>query len=221
MLPVFHTEPIRFTHEGEMTVPVFPSLFVNTELYQWVILPLLIFIARILDVSLGTIRVIFISRGVKNIASFISFFEVLIWLMAIGQIMQHIQNAMCYFGYAAGYTTGTYAGLVIEKRLFLGLNMIRIITKKPATELIEALKNAHYGITSVQAEGTDGIVHIIFTIIKRNNLSEIKTMIKAFNPHAFYTIEDIRTINGGNFPQPELSSLQPWQRILSSVRKGK
>ena len=204
-----------------MAVSLFPSLSVNTELYQWVILPLLIFTARIMDVSLGTIRVIFISRGIKNIASFISFFEVLIWLMAIGQIMQHIQNVACYIGYAGGYTTGTYFGLVIERKLFQGLNMLRIITKKPATELIKALKNAHFGVTSVQAQGTDGTVHIIFTVVKRNDMSDVKTMIKAFNPQAFYTIEDIRTINGGNFPQPELTTLPPWQRILSSVRKGK
>jgi uncharacterized protein YebE (UPF0316 family) len=85
----------------------------NFGLYTWIVLPLLIFLARVVDVSMGTIRVIFVSRGLKYLAPVVGFFEVLIWLLAIGQIMKNLSSPLCYVAYAGGFAAGNYIGIVI------------------------------------------------------------------------------------------------------------
>src|SRR5512136_1974751 len=112
----------------------------SSDLFAWVILPLLIFFARICDVSLGTIRVIFISKGIKYIAPIIGFFEVIIWLLAIGQVMNNLTNVVAYIAYGAGFASGTFIGMLIEEKISLGLTSVRIITKKDPAELIQYLR---------------------------------------------------------------------------------
>ena len=181
------------------------QLFLNSELFKWFILPLLIFVARVLDVSLGTLRVIFISKGMKLFAPLLGFFEILIWLLAIGQIFHNLSNVACYVAYAGGFAMGTFVGIYIENKLSIGMVIIRIITRKDASELIEFLKSADYGITSTDAEGVTGKVKIIYSIIKRHDLQNIVEFIKKFNPHAFYTIEDVKFVSEGIFP-----ARKPW-----------
>jgi len=171
--------------------------FFQSNLFTWVILPLLIFFARICDVSIGTLRILLLSKGNRILAPLLSFFEVLIWLIAISQIMKNLSNFVCYFAYAGGFATGTYVGMYIEGKLAMGIMLIRIITRKDATQLIEYLKSAGYGITSVDAQGITGLVHIIFTIVERKNLRDVIGKIKRFNPKAFYSIEDVRFVSNG------------------------
>jgi uncharacterized protein YebE (UPF0316 family) len=195
---------------------------IGSEIFKWVVLPLLIFFARILDVSLGTLRIIFVSRGLKYLAPLVGFFEVLIWLLAIRVIMQNLNNFACYIAYAAGFATGNFVGIFIEKRLAIGNLIIRVITRKDATPLIEHLRSRGYGVTSIKAEGSEGDVHIIFLIIKRHNLEAITGIIKDFNPNAFYTVEDVRLVSKGIFPMNK-SSLSHIPVIGSFMfwRKGK
>ena len=91
--------------------------------FTWVGLPILIFLARILDQSIGTLRLIFLSKGMKHIAPFLGFFEVIIWLLAVGQIMQHLDNWLCYVAYGAGFAMGNFIGISIEERLSLGTSI--------------------------------------------------------------------------------------------------
>jgi uncharacterized protein YebE (UPF0316 family) len=91
--------------------------FSQSFLFIWVILPALIFLARIVDVSLQTIRIISISRGIRWLAPLVGFFEVLIWLLAIGQIMKTVSHPVAYIAYAAGFATGTAIGQSLERRL--------------------------------------------------------------------------------------------------------
>jgi uncharacterized protein YebE (UPF0316 family) len=101
------------------------SSFFDSSLYQWVVLPLFIFIARISDVSIGTIRIIQVSRGNKLLASFLGFFEVSIWLLAISQVMQQgLKNYVCFFAYGLGFGSGNYIGITLEENLALGLQAI-------------------------------------------------------------------------------------------------
>lgn len=191
-------------------------MFLNSELFKWLILPLLIFVARIFDVSLGTLRVIFISRGMRTIATVVGFVEILIWLLAIGQIMKNLTNIACYVAYAGGFAMGTFVGIYIVEKLSLGVVLIRVTTRKDASELIEFLKSADYGITSTDAEGATGKVKIIYSIIKRHDLKSVVEIIKKFNPHAFYTIEDVRFVSEGIFPVRK-----PWfkKNNLHSLRQ--
>jgi len=173
--------------------------FFNSDIFAWVVLPLLIFCARICDVSLDTVRLIFVSKGIKHIAPLLGFFEVIIWLVAIGQIMKHLDNIACYIAYGGGFAMGNYIGMYIEERLSIGNVIIRVIVKAETAELINELRLQNYGLTIVDAEGSQQKVKIIFSVIKRENVQHFISVINQYNPHAFYTIEDVRSINEGVF----------------------
>ncbi len=169
------------------------------DVFAYVILPLLIFFARVIDVTIGTVRIILVARGQKRVAPLLGFIEVLIWIIAIGQIMNNLDNWMSYLFYAAGFATGNYIGMIIEERLALGMVGLRLITAKSATELIQILRENGIGLTSMTANGTQGIVHILFITIARKDLNKLIEFINKYNPRAFYTIEDIRFVNKGVF----------------------
>ena len=193
--------------------------FMDSELFKWLMLPLLIMLARVIDVSLGTIRIVFVSRGHKIIAPILGFFEVLIWLLAIGQIMRNLSNFMCYIAYGTGFALGTYMGLLIEEKLALGVLLVRIITQKDAGNLLEALRQANYGVTSVPAFGTCGKVDVIFTVIKRSAVDDVLKIINRFNPRAFYSIENVKEVREGIFPSDIVDKSK--LNMLRRFRKGK
>lgn len=182
-------------------------MLTNAEVFSWVILPLLIFLARICDVTIGTIRIIFVSRGQKVFASLLGFCEVLIWLVAIGQIMKNLNNVACYIAYAGGFAMGNYIGIALEGKLAMGVVLVRIITRQDGNELIACLREAGYGVTSIDAKGAIGPVHVIYTVIKRTSLGEVVEIIHRFNPKAFYSVEDIRTVREGVFPEKQPSMI--------------
>lgn len=170
------------------------SLLSDPEFFTLAILPTLIFLARILDVTFGTLRIIFVSRGLGALAALVGFFEVLIWILAIGQVMQNLHHWITYVAYALGFSAGNFVGIMIERRIAIGNLIVRIITRREANELVSFLWKAGYGVTSVEASGETGPVKVIFTIVKRKKLPEVLTIIKRFNPNAFYTIEDVRFV---------------------------
>ncbi|MGD8458500.1 MAG: DUF2179 domain-containing protein [Anaerolineales bacterium] len=172
----------------------------DTVLYPYVLIPLLICAARVIDVTLGTLRIIFVSRGFLKLAPLVGFFEVLIWLLAIGQVMSNLTNFINYIAYATGFALGNYIGMSIERKLSLGVVVVQVITQSDASTLIELLHEKGYGITSSEAEGALGPVHIIFSVIKRANLNEIVEIIKQYNPKAFFTVSDIRAVSGDPYP---------------------
>lgn len=194
------------------------AAFYDSFWFVYVLLPALIFVSRIIDVSMGTLRIIFVSRGDKIIAPILGFFEVLIWLLAISGIMANLDNWITYIAYAGGFAAGNYFGLLLEERLALGIRMIRIITSRDANPLIANLRSGGFGVTTVPATGKDGPVHIIYTIIPRNLTKRVIEKVKEFNPKAFYSIEDVSGVNmdSHTFGQPKPISLTPrW------MRKGK
>lgn len=169
------------------------------NMYNWVVLPLIIAFARILDVSVGTIRVIFVARGYKYLAPVLGFVEVIIWLLAIGQIMQQLDNFMSYIGYGAGFAAGNYIGIILVEKMSLGTVVMRIIAKQDSTQLVEVLRNADYGVTAVDAEGKTGAVKILFSIVKKKDLADALEIVNKFSPNAFYTIEEVQRVNEGYF----------------------
>lgn len=190
------------------------SILLNFDWFAYVVIPLLIFLARVVDVSLDTIRIVFISKGNKILAPILGFFEVLIWLIAITRIMQNLDNVMYYIAYAAGFAAGNYIGLIIEEKLALGLQMFRIITQKEAPVLIQSLIEKGYGITFLDAEGKNGNVNVIFSVVKRSESKKVIEIINRHNPNAFYSIEDIRRVNDNNpaLNKSSVSTTARWMR---------
>jgi uncharacterized protein YebE (UPF0316 family) len=166
----------------------------------WWILPVLVCLARVLDVSLGTLRVVFVSRGLKMVAPVVGFFEVLIWIAAIAQVVHNLDNVICYVAYATGFGIGTYVGLLIEERLALGTLILRIITQKEGDDLVTELRRRNLGVTCIDAQGASGGVKIIFVVVRRGDLPQALDTLRTLNPRAFYTVEDVRAISKAAFP---------------------
>lgn len=169
------------------------------DVFSFVVLPILIFLSRIFDVTIGTIRIILVSKGQKKVAPLLGFLEVLIWIIVIGQVMNNLDNWLCYVAYAAGFATGNYVGMIIEEKLALGMVGVRLITANPADSLIQILNENGFGLTYLNAQGTKGPVNVLYITVLRKDLVNLVKFINDYNPGAFYTIEDIRFVNKGVF----------------------
>lgn len=165
--------------------------------WSLVVIPLLIFCARLLDVPLATVRIILLSRGMKKVAPLVGFFEILIWLVAIGQVMQHLDRWINYVAYAGGFAAGTWLGISLESRLALGLLSVRVITAEDATDLIQRLRTERFGVTDFAARGISGNVRLIFMVIQRKDLDRVMEIVRAIHPKAFVSISDVRSVSEG------------------------
>ena len=180
--------------------------FFDSSVFNWVILPLLIFIARVCDVSLGTVRIMLLSRGRKILAPLLGFVEVMIWLLAIRQVMFNLTNVACYLAFAGGFAMGNFVGMFLEEKLAVGVQVFRIFSRtETAGALVNALKGHGYGVTTLEAHGTMGKITIIFTIVKRKDIEKIIELINQSTPKAFYSISDIRAVSEGVFPARDSS----------------
>lgn len=193
----------------------------NSPIFTWVILPLLIFMARVVDVSIGTLRIAFLARGEKTLAPLLGFFEVLIWLLAIGQIFRHLDNFLCYLGYAGGFAMGNYVGLIMEEKLAFGTQIIRIIVRDDGQKLIDAFRRKGWGVTVVAGKGATGDVRILFAVLKRKEIAQALEILNKLHPQAFYTIEDIHSTREKIEKSGSDSYLQRFREKLLITRKRK
>lgn len=167
------------------------TLGISESIFSFLLLPFLIFLARITDVSINTIRIIYVLGGRRWTATILGFFESFIWLMAIRQIFEHLDNWLCYVAYPAGFATGIFVGMIIEERIAYGKVIVRIITRKDVKELIDFLNEKKFRYTHVNAEGPDGHENLVFTVLERENLEVLLYKLKAMLPTAFYTVEKV------------------------------
>ncbi len=174
----------------------------ESDLFVWVILPLIIFLLRILDVSIGTLRIIFVSKGNRYIAPVLGFFEVLIWLFAIGQVMQNLNNIICFIAYAGGFSAGTFVGIFIEEKLAMGLYSIRLFLPASynAEKIKERLSQAGFGVTSIKGHGVKDEMSILFSIFRRKDRRKILEIVEDEGENIFYTLEEMKSVNHGIFP---------------------
>ena len=190
---------------------------ISFDWFSWVVLPLLIFLSRLTDVTLATLRHIFVSKGFRKIVPFLGFVEVLIWLVAMRQVFHNLNNIACFFAWAGGFAMGTYCGMLIEERLALGMQIIRIITDKNCIVLVEQLRIINQGVTVVDAEGAKGPVKIIFTIVKRVNKKMVVNLIHQHDENAFYSVEDVKSSSHGVFSSD--SNLSYFRRLFPERSK--
>ena len=193
--------------------------FFDHELFAYVVLPLLIFCFRIIDQSIGTVRLIFSAKGLKNLAPLFAFFESFIWLVAISQIMKDLSNIFMYIAFAGGYATGNYFGILLEEKLSVGNVVIRVIPKKDTSALITFLRSQGYGVTVVEVDGSMGPTKMLFLTIRRREAKTVIGIINEYNPNAFYTIDEVKTVSGGYFPHKSksiFSMLNPFQKTVEA-----
>jgi uncharacterized protein YebE (UPF0316 family) len=159
--------------------------------------PLVIFLLRIVDVSLATIRMLLAVRGVKFVAPLIGFFEVLIWIVAIGSAIQHLDSPLHLMGYAAGFATGTLVGMTIEEKMAFGMATVRIVSRHGGVELAEALRDQGFGVTEFAGQGREGRVEVVYVALPRRELPQVFREVATWDADAFVTVEEPRSIQRG------------------------
>jgi len=188
--------------------------FFDSALFTYAFLPLFIFLSRICDVTLDTLRIVFITRGNRKLAPILGFFEVLIWIIAITRVMQNLDNWLCYVAYAGGFATGNYVGLLIEEKLAMGIRAIRMFSTRNTEQIIQSLNTADFRPTIMEGTGKDGPVTIIFLLVRRNDLHRALQLIYLNDSDMLYTIEDVRTVNKGTKPFSKLEDSSLTQRMF-------
>jgi uncharacterized protein YebE (UPF0316 family) len=191
---------------------------------------LFIFVAEVCVVTISTMRTIFVARGMKVLAPLLGFFEVSIWLFAIGEVMKNLSDLSCSAAFAGGFTLGNFLGILLEEKLAMGSVVVRVITRHHAGELVENLRAAGYGVTCVDGQGSRGPVQIILTIVRRKELERVLTLTRQFDPNVFYSVDDLQSAARGVAPAarrlrwsllPGLGRMrpaaEPWQRAAAEI----
>jgi uncharacterized protein YebE (UPF0316 family) len=162
------------------------------------LLALLIFAVRIVDVSIGTLRTISVVQGRLALSVVLGFFEVLIWIAALSQVIVGVSHSpFLIFAYAGGFATGNAVGIMIEQRLALGAVVVRFISPKVGLEITAALRESGYRATTFEGAGRDGPVTLIYATCERSKLYDLLQVARTIEPHVFYTVEPVQQQSEG------------------------
>ena len=176
--------------------------------------PLLIFVLRIFDVSLSTLRILLSMRNQRVLVPIIGFFEVLIWIFAVGSAIRNLESMWHVLGYAGGFATGNIVGLWIEGKLAIGLATLRVISRAGGVEMAEALRERGYGVTEFFGQGREGRVEIVYTAVARREIPRVLDEVARWDPDAFVTVEEPREVRRGWMHST------PRQRLAANLRVG-
>ena len=152
--------------------------------------PLLIFGLRVVDVTMMTVRVLMVVRGARWTAAVISFFEILIWVVAAGAVIQNLSSPLHAVGYAGGFAAGTLVGMWLEGKLAFGVCSVRAFSRDPQHEIVTELRERGFGVTEQEGTGQAGPVAILHAVVRRRDIREVVRVIEAHDPDAFVTIQN-------------------------------
>jgi uncharacterized protein YebE (UPF0316 family) len=159
--------------------------------------PVAIFGLRLIDVSLSTIRIVLAVRGYKYVVPFIGFFEVLVWVMAVGNAIRFLDSPLHLLGYAGGFAAGSMSGLLLEERMAIGFATIRVVSRHAGVEMADALRDLGFGVTEFAGQGRDGRVEIMYTVCRRRDVLRVIDEVERWDRQAFITVEEPRAIRWG------------------------
>lgn len=156
-----------------------------------------IFGLRVVDMSLDTLRMLFVVRGRKAIAWVLGFFQSVVFVIAITSVLSNLDNPLNVIGYAAGFATGNVIGMWIEERLAIGHTHMRIVSSGLGVALSQVLRNAGFGVTEISARGKDGMVSMLSVSVLRKDVKGVQKIVYENDPEAFVTSEDVRPLRRG------------------------
>ena len=149
----------------------------------------IIFSLRIVDVSMGTVRTIAIVDGRVKLSVVLGFFEVLVWIIAVSQVITRVKDSpVLVLAYAAGFATGNAIGILIERRLALGTSVVRLISAERGTEIAESLRREGQILTTFEGQGREGTVTLIYVTCPRKAVNDILHGARRIDPHLFYEV---------------------------------
>ena len=163
--------------------------------------PIAVFVLRATDVTMATVRMLLIVRGRRLLAPLLGFFEILVWVAAVGIVVQHLGSPLHVVGYAAGFACGNYLGILLEERLALGLATVRTVVRSGGVDLAAALREAGAGVTEMAGTGRDGAVEVLHSVVPRRAVARCLRIIEAGAPDAFVVVDEPRLVRRGwQFP---------------------
>lgn len=165
--------------------------------WQAILGALLIFLLRVADMSLDTIRLLFVVRGRKGLAWILGFFQSLIFIVAISEVLTNANNLLNILGYASGFATGNVVGMWIEERLAVGHTLVTVISSMRGAAIAEALRKEGYAVTEIPGRGKDGAVTVLHCSVQRKDTNTVDTIVLEADPSAFVTTEDMRPLRRG------------------------
>ncbi len=157
----------------------------------------LIFLLRVSDMTLDTLRVLMVMRGRKPIAWVLGFFQATIFIVAISSVLSNLSNFLNVIGYAAGFATGNVVGMLIEERLAIGHINLSIVSPNLGSAIANRLRDEGYAITEIPARGKDGMVTLLSSSVLRKNVNNVRKIVNDIDPGAFITAEDVRPVRRG------------------------
>lgn len=160
---------------------------------------LFIFFARILDVSIGTLRTILLVKGNRRIAAVLGFFEVMIYLIVLGKVVGNINKPILIMAYCLGYACGNVIGGKIEEKLSLGRVSAEIILKENYEDVVQNLRNEGFGVTIFEGMGLEGKSYMLNISLERKQIQKLYKTVYKVDSNAFITVMDIRSSIGGHF----------------------
>lgn len=161
---------------------------------------LIIFISRVVDVSMSTMRTLMVMQGRKVQAAMIGFFEIIIYITALNRVVSGLDNPLNLLAYALGFACGTYVGITLEGKIALGNLSAQVILKTNENQdLVESLRDNGFGVTIIEGQGKEGKRDILSIIMNRKDLVTLKKFVYEFDENAFITVNSINPINGGYF----------------------
>ena len=187
---------------------------------ELLVLPGLIFLARIADTSIGTVRIVLLVAGRRLVPALLGFVEVSIWALATGGVVSNLDNPLTVIGFAGGFAVGIMLGLWIEERIAFGYRVLQVINRDPAIDVSARLREHDYRVTRVDGRGLQGAVEIA-TLLIRRRLRAVRALIEEIAPEAFVTIERAEPPLGGTPPADSRLGRFPWGPLLplGGVRK--
>lgn len=159
--------------------------------------PLLIFLLRICDVSMATMRLLYAVRGRKLIAASLGFVEILIWILAVGAVVRNFDSPGLVIAYAAGFSAGNFIGITIEEKLALGLAQVRVVSRSAGAEIAHALRERGFGVTELLGQGREGRVEIVDTVVQRRDVKNVLREVESWDPEAFISVDEPRSVQRG------------------------
>jgi uncharacterized protein YebE (UPF0316 family) len=157
----------------------------------------LIFLLRVLNYAISTVRTVAIAKQQKLFASMLAFVEALVFAVAIANVISDLDNPLNLIAYCLGASAGGYLGMILEPRLIQSYVVVSIIAHDKAKVLAEAMREKGHGVTELTGAGRDGTVQILRSLVSSRDLKEITRITQQIDPHAFITVEDTRSITQG------------------------
>jgi uncharacterized protein YebE (UPF0316 family) len=160
----------------------------------------MIFMLRIVDVSIGTIRVLYTVQGRRLVSGALGVVESAVWIFAISRALAYVDHPLSMIGWAFGFGAGAMVGITLERWVASGSILMRIISPGSSTEMRHALAEHEFGLTAIDGQGHKGAVQVLFVVAPRRRGKELIRLVQTIDPRAFVTIDPVTRAMGGYLP---------------------